>query len=236
MSLVSVIIPTHNHAQFLESSITSVLSQVQEYPRIEIIIVDDGSTDDPAAVVSQAEDPRLRLVRTDHRGSAAARNYGVAEASGEFIAFLDADDYWAHDKLARALLVLNEAKRIDQAVIHFSMMQEFIDPDLAQQPGVLPKVRLLRGINATCMTLSRNCFAKVGSFDESLESGEFIDWYLRAQRVGVATVVDPEVLAYRRIHENNRDRASRDSSKEYPRIMLRHLKERQASADWQSSE
>ena len=99
--MVSVIIPTYNRAHVLPRAIESVLKQT--YTELELIVVDDASTDDTAAVMTAITDPRVRYVRKEHGGAAAARNRGIAEAKGEFIAFQDSDDVWHSDKLEKQL-------------------------------------------------------------------------------------------------------------------------------------
>jgi len=97
--LVSVVIPAFNAVRFLTGSIPSVLAQT--WTDFELIVVDDGSTDATAACVQAFDDPRIRLVSQTNRGLAGARNGGIREARGTYIAFLDADDLWHPEKLAR---------------------------------------------------------------------------------------------------------------------------------------
>ena len=99
MPTVSVIVPAYNAARFIEGAIDSVLAQ--SYTDFELLIVNDGSTDDTLARCERYSDPRIRIVKQDNRGLAGARNSGVREACGEYLAFLDADDLWRNDKLER---------------------------------------------------------------------------------------------------------------------------------------
>lgn len=99
MARVSVVMPAYNVALFIESAIRSVIAQT--YSDFELIIVDDGSTDETQHVCRQFDDARIRLVVQKNRGLAGARNAGIRESVGEFIAFLDSDDAWREDKLAR---------------------------------------------------------------------------------------------------------------------------------------
>src|ERR1044072_1794023 len=103
--LVSVIIPTYNSARFLAESIQSVLGQ--SFRDFELIVIDDGSTDNTEAVVA-AFPEALRYVKKANGGPAAARNFGIREARGDFIAFLDADDFWMSDKLALQVAHFND--------------------------------------------------------------------------------------------------------------------------------
>jgi len=100
----SVIIPTYNHGRFLREAIDSVRSQTVE--DLEIIVIDDGSTDDTPQILASMDEPRLSFHRTKNRGLSAARSEGLRRARGQFIAFLDADDRWRPEKLERQLAMM----------------------------------------------------------------------------------------------------------------------------------
>jgi glycosyltransferase involved in cell wall biosynthesis len=100
----SVIIPTYNYGRFLREALDSVLAQT--VGDFEVIVVDDGSTDNTPDILASMSDPRLRSVRIPNSGIAGARNQGLREASGEFIAFLDSDDRWLPHKLELQLSIL----------------------------------------------------------------------------------------------------------------------------------
>lgn len=105
--LVSVVLPTFNRAHSLVGAISSVLQQ--SYDRLELIIVDDASTDDTAGLVASLDDPRIKYICTaENLGAAAARNIGVQQALGEFIAFQDSDDIWLPNKLERQLKLFGQ--------------------------------------------------------------------------------------------------------------------------------
>jgi glycosyltransferase involved in cell wall biosynthesis len=104
---VSVLIPTFNHGRFLRESLGSVFSQnVTNFEIIEIIVIDDGSTDETAEILRSVSDARVKVFRIPHGGIANARNRALREASGEFIAFLDSDDRWRPEKLAKQASIL----------------------------------------------------------------------------------------------------------------------------------
>ena len=216
---VSVIIPCHNYAQFLPDSVGSALSQVGV--NVEVIVVNDGSTDNFDQVITALSDPRLRVINQPQSGIAAARNAGSSVSVGSLLAFLDADDRWRENRLARAKSTIESTP---QPLLCFAMLEEFLDSGLDLDHAPVPHVRTVRGISASSCVITREVFERVGRFDPKLESGEFIDWYLRAQSLGIEDFIDPEVLVYRRVHTFNRDRQGRDSSKEYARILMRKIR------------
>ncbi|MCB0189909.1 MAG: glycosyltransferase family 2 protein, partial [Caldilineaceae bacterium] len=173
-NLLSVIIPVYNGAQYLAESINSVLQQTKTPD--SILVVDDGSTDDTAAVVA-AFGSAVHYLHQPNAGAAAARNRGVAASTGEFLAFLDADDLWLPEKLALQMAVMASTPAIDMVFDH---LQQFVSPDLphdlrtglhcppASVPGYLPSTLLIR----------RAAWVRAGALDASWRVGEFIHWYL----------------------------------------------------------
>ncbi len=101
---ISVVIPCYNGAKYLRETLDSVL--VQTHPVLEVIVVDDGSTDDSAAI-AESFGPPVRVIRQPNQGESVARNRGIDEARGDWVAFLDADDLWEPEKLARQLAGVN---------------------------------------------------------------------------------------------------------------------------------
>src|ERR1700693_1830525 len=104
---VSVLIDTYNHERFIERAITSVLDQAMPLDDVEILVVDDGSTDRTPELVRRFE-PRVRLIRKPNGGQASAFNAGIPECRGEIVAFLDGDDWWAPQKLRRILEAMEQ--------------------------------------------------------------------------------------------------------------------------------
>ncbi|MFM6395643.1 glycosyltransferase family 2 protein [Planktothrix sp.] len=106
MPLISVVIPTYNAEKTIEETIHSVLNQTVS--DLELIVVNDGSTDSTLEIISKFTDPRLKVFSYPHSGANSARNRGLEQASGEYISFIDADDLWTPDKLELQLKVLQE--------------------------------------------------------------------------------------------------------------------------------
>ena len=188
MPLVSVIIPTHNRAHFLAGAINSVLDQ--SFKDLEIIVVDDCSTDDTGAVMESFSRGQIRYFRHDsERGGAAARNTGIHQSAGEYVAFLDDDDEWYPEKLGRQVSTLLASPAEVGGVYTGYFMVDRSDGQIRGQ--MVPTERgdlyetLLAGncIGSTSsMLLRRSCFEKVGIFDERLPSFQDYDLWLRIAR------------------------------------------------------
>jgi GT2 family glycosyltransferase len=222
---VSVVIPTFNCAAYLAEAVRSVLEQT--HPAAEIIVVDDGSTDDTASVVAALGDAVVYL-RQVNAGVAAARNAGVARATGEYIAFLDADDFWAADKLAIQLLVMDACPDVDLVCADFWLAgddhrESFIKkkyrlfaayrldwpaifPSRLRLPGTQVDARLgpvfgslFLGnfVNTSSVLLRRRAWERVGSFSERLRTQEDYDYWLKVARHGDCAYVQQPLLAFR---------------------------------------
>jgi len=193
---VSVIIPVYNGESTLIEAVESVRSQASD--SLEIIVVDDGSTDRTDAVI-RTLGPKVRSFRQANAGPAAARNRGLTEARGDRIAFLDADDLWAPGKLARQLDFLERHPEVDvvQGMSH-PFRDEWRDGLrlrrwLARVWSPKPDSALFRA----------GVFARVGPFAGDMTIGEDLDWFFRARELGVRIAVLPEVAVYYRRHEGN---------------------------------
>jgi glycosyltransferase involved in cell wall biosynthesis len=220
-SLITVIIPMYNAARYLAEAIESVLAQ--SYRPIEVIVVDDGSTDSSAEIAKAFGAP-VRLVSQPQSGVAAARNTGVALAQGDFLAFLDADDLWLPGKLTLQIEALQKNPQVDAI---FSHIEQFHSPELEGTSNIPPILHhTLAGYSSVTMLVRRHAFLRVGPFDPSWEYGEFIDWYARAQEQGVVSLLLPEVLVRRRIHTTNFGILNRDTRMDYPRVLKAALDRR----------
>lgn len=222
---ISVIIPVYNGERYLAAAIESVLTQ--SLPPTEILIIDDGSTDQSLAV-AQRYTPQLRCHSLPHGGPGAARNQGVTLAQGDYLAFLDADDLWLPAKLAGQLAYLQEHPKTDMV---FGQVEQFISPELpATQQPALPAQPLMTGLHVGAMLIRRSSFNQVGPFAVTWTIGEFIDWYGRAQMMGLQTAMLPMVVMRRRLHTTNLTRRTQDRRQDYAKILKAHLDEQRATA------
>ena len=198
--LVSVVVPVYNRAAYVGEAIESALAQT--LPVHELIVVDDGSSDASVEVVERYARPELRVLHQAHAGIGAARNRGLAAATGELIAFLDSDDLWERDKLALQVAALRESEAVQ---LVFGQLIEFLSPDRAADLGGSLRVTAdpVPGRCATTLLARRGAVERLGPFDERLRVGEFIDWMARAADLGLESLMLGAVVARRRIHGGN---------------------------------
>ena len=183
---VSVIIPTYNRAHVVDRAIRSVLGQT--YQDFEIIVVDDGSTDNTEEVVKSFNDFRIRYIRHDeNRGGSAARNTGIRAARGEFIAFLDSDDEWLREKLAKQMVLIStdqDCGAVYTNLLHFSNSGSAKVVMRNQPEGWILKDLLVSNVvgSTSSVVVKRECFSKAGLFDEKLPSCQDWDIWIRIAR------------------------------------------------------
>jgi glycosyltransferase involved in cell wall biosynthesis len=196
---ISAVLPVYNRAAYVGEAIASVFAQT--LPPDEVIVVDDGSTDESLEVVERFARPGLRVLRQENAGIGAARNRGLGAATGDLIAFIDSDDLWELDKLDRQVRALRDS---DEVQLVFGHLVEFLSPDRADLAGSL---RIapdpVPGLIATTLLARRSAVEQIGLFDETLRVGEFVEWMARVRDLRLATRMLPEVVARRRVHGGN---------------------------------
>jgi glycosyltransferase involved in cell wall biosynthesis len=198
--LISCIVPVFNGERYLGEALDSILAQT--YRPIEIIVVDDGSTDGTGELVARYGD-RIRYFRQNNEGAPTARNAGLSAARGAFVAFLDSDDLWHPDKLERQMGRFEAQPELDLCVTH---LQRFWIPELETERKRFQDHRLaevLPGYITQTLLARRNVFDSVGNFNTSRRVGDPMDWFLRAAEQGVVMELLPDLLVYQRLHENN---------------------------------
>lgn len=227
--------PAYNARPFIEDSIWSVLNQ--DYSNIELIVVDDGSKDGTPEVAEKFGN-RVKVLRQNNAGPAAARNLGIAAASGNFIAFLDADDIWLPGKLALQVQYLQDHP--DVGVVFGGFLRWYPQADgsfmsapkpenlgnplklVPEHSGWIYKDILLDSVICIITAMvRRSVIETVGDFDESLRTGEDYDFWLRVSRQFRAAEFDC-TLAYYRMHAASTTRVARKENNEY-RVLLKTL-------------
>jgi glycosyltransferase involved in cell wall biosynthesis len=198
----SVIIPVCNGERFLAEAIRSVLDQT--LPPDEMIVVDDGSTDRSAQIVADlaatAAVP-IRYIYQANRGPAAARNAGIRLATGEFLAFLDADDLWTPEKQQRQMALMVAEAGAD---IVSGLTQQLLEPDDASSGDARLTIHQpYSDPHFQSKFFRARLFARVAPLDESLRFGEDIDWLVRAVQGGARIHQHKDVVVYYRRHAHN---------------------------------
>jgi glycosyltransferase involved in cell wall biosynthesis len=206
-------VPAFNAARHLGAAIGSILAQT--HAALEVVVVDDGSTDGSAAVARAVADPRVRVLSRPHAGPAAARNLGVAVAEGDLLAFLDADDLWVPGKLEWQLAALAAGPSLDMV---FGHAVEFLTLPGAAGDGAM---RHGEAVPAPCLgtLLIRAAeFRRVGPLATGWRVGEFLDWYARAVDAGLSQAMVPRIVLLRRRHEDNLGVRARQARQDYARV------------------
>ena len=217
--LVSVIIPTYNRANLIKRSVDSVLNQT--YKNFEIIIIDDGSTDNTEKIISSINDPRIVYLKQENHGASTARNKGIEIAKGEFIAFQDSDDVWHFDKLEKQVIALqnNNADVVFCKMFAFGNLRKRIVSNNFKQ-GFLGKKTLPLGISTQSLLGRRNIFINF-YFDSNTEPIEDFELLLRInQNFSIYCIDEPLVDYYSQ--DNSISNKSYTKFKSFELILNKH--------------
>jgi len=198
--MVSVVIPAYNAAPFVGAALDSVLAQTE--PVGEVLVVDDGSTDETAALV-ESYGPQVRLIRQANAGVSAARNRGIREARGDWVAFLDADDTWLPGKVAAQTAALRAAPERAMCYSAFQVVDEALRPlriEWSDRRGPALEDLLLRGnvVGSVCTVMARrDLLAGLGGFDPALSyCADWDLWVRMAARTEFLYLPEP-LVTYR---------------------------------------
>jgi len=195
--LVSVVIPVFNGERFIADAVDSVLSQ--NYPALEIIVVDDGSTDRTGEIIQQLN-ADIRYFKQENYGPASARNRGIRDASGEFIVFLDVDDLWPENNLNKLIEeMLHDAEL--EVTRGYAQMTEYNTDTGEYDFAGNPRESFPDYIGAAIYR--KSAFRKVGLFDKMLKFGEDVDWFARAAEIKLKMKRLEEITLYVRRHGRN---------------------------------
>ncbi len=207
--LISVIIPTYNRANYICEAIDSVLAQT--YKNVEIIVVDDGSTDNTRDIISQRYNSKVTYILQNNAGPSSARNNGIKHSRGDLIAFLDSDDIWLPEKLEKQVELINQSQ--DIGLVSCGLYQ--IDPNgniignplirrnYKNKSSFLKELMIHNIIGGGSSSLiRRECFERVGFFDEEIWIGEDWNLWLRIAKNYEVKFVEEPLIKYR-VHGNN---------------------------------
>jgi len=218
---IGVVIPVFNGASYLKEALDSIFAQ--EYAPQEVIVVDDGSTDESLAISTQYS--QIHCISQENRGVAIARNIGIQASQTDLIAFLDQDDIWAPEKFHLQISYLEEHLGAGYVVTQqlFFLDKGFkrpawLKPELLEgpQPGLTPSTLLVR----------RSVFDQIGDFDPKYPMASDVDWFFRAKDAGTKMGSISKPLVYKRVHADNQSNLARSLHAEYIRIARDSLSRR----------
>lgn len=218
---VTCVIPVYNCERFIQETLESVLAQT--YPVHEIYVVDDGSTDGTRAKVeahAAKAGEKIHYLWQENAGSAAARNHGIQASTGEYVAFLDADDLWEPEKIARQLTRFAARTELDVSVTHIQNFWMDEVRDEKERLGDHPRTKPMAGYCMSTMMTRRTVLEKIGTFNTTLSYSDDTEWFMRAKDAQVVDELIPDVLVRRRMHLHNISRLqSKASQVEYLRLL-----------------
>ncbi|MGE0715498.1 MAG: glycosyltransferase family 2 protein [Alphaproteobacteria bacterium] len=229
---LSVVIPVHDAGPLLDEALASVAAQGMS--EIEVLVVDDGSSDDPGRHLSGRPFP-TRFFRQENRGPAAARNVGLRAARAEMIAFLDADDIWPRGALAALIERMEAAPHTDIAQGHLRNFRRATAAENEWPATIVGQARI--GFNLGAALFRRQAFERTGPFDEVLRTSEDVDIWVRMQEAGLVRAVIPATtLMYRRGNSGIMERMPPDlraatHHRQWARIIHANLARRRERAD-----
>jgi len=215
---VSVIIPNHNYAKFLPETVSSVLNQT--YQDLEIIVVDNGSTDNSLEILKKY--PNVQVISQLDLGQAMARHVGVLHSSGDVIAFLDADDFWHPEKITEQMKLIFKGHSLVLCSIQYVAKNgEFLRSfsygndrmDFAQLPFTRPGISIIEA-GESSVILTKALYYAVGGFDLTLTSSSGWDLFRRCAKKEIFGIVNRELVYYRQ-HDENLSKNTKKMNQEF---------------------
>ena len=227
--LVSIIIPAYNAEAFIKDAIESVLAQ--DYRPIEVIVVDDGSSDETACIAERFGPPVI-CHRQKNGGPPVARNRGLLIARGDYIGFLDADDLYEPGRMKLQFDKLQQNPGL--AIVMGRLMREQLD----SEPGGPIAFKPLVSDDYICLQLGlclfrRTVFERVGVMDESLRHSDDWDWFMRARELQVPMLLHEDIVLRARLHWNNMTRDRKAGMHFLPIMLKRSIDRRRTIAKGQ---
>jgi glycosyltransferase involved in cell wall biosynthesis len=203
--------------RYVAEAVESILGQT--YPHLEAIVVDDGSRDGTLGVLASFGE-RIRVIHQENQGPSVARNRGIEESRGAFLAFLDADDLWVEDKIETQMSRFHARPELQLCSGH---LKSFWIPELDHERRKVEEhpYHQERAMLSPCTVLvKREVFQEIGGFDPGLRNGEDTDWFIRVMKAGMECETLPRLLVHRRQHFGNLTRKTPPSHN----TVLVHLK------------
>lgn len=225
--LVSTIIPTFNRRGYVVEAIESALAQ--SYRPIEVIVIDDGSTDGTAAALAHFGS-QIRYIWQPNQGTSVARNHGITASRGELLAFVDSDALWEPDKLTLQVAALTNNP---EAHAVLGRLRQFYSPELSAEDrsrlwcpdGIAP------GFAPATLLIWRQAFLAVGPFNPENRTAEFMEWMIQADEAALCILKMEACIYRRRIHASNKGIAKSDTFSDRARLIKNALdRRRRASA------
>lgn len=221
--LVSVVMPTYNQAEFISETLESVLNQT--FKDYELIIVNDGSTDNTLQILQKyQEHTQINIINQENRGCSAALNAGIKNARGKYISLISSDDLWCNDKLEKQVELHSKYDHIMMSYTDFDIINEnsdVIQKHYKSADTEKPLPLRIRYINAFSVMIKRECFQSVGLFDENLKHSNDNDmWFRIGQRYNMSRI--PLPLVKYRIWPNRLSSNWHDAAKYPAWLMVKH--------------
>jgi len=202
----SIVIPTYNSQFFLANAVKSAVNQNYDKNLYEIIVVDDGSTDNTDLVMASILDSKIadiKYFKKSNGGTASARNYGVEKSKGEYIAFLDADDVYTPNKLSMSISCLDRHENV--GIVYSDYVEKYPDHSVIRLKENFNVDKLFSScIISTNSVVRKSALSKVGGFDESFQYVEDYDLWCRIVMSGFFAIRIPEVLFFYSSHPNSK--------------------------------
>ena len=220
--------PVYNGEAHVGEAISSVFGQT--YRPLELIVIDDGSTDETAEVVRRCASPLLKYIQQPHAGTGAARNRGVGQARGDLVGHLDADDVWDQMKLDRQVAALEAHPEVEMVSGH---IVEFYSPELSteERRSIRAPRPPLPAFIMSAVLHRRRVLDRVGLWETKWRLGQDLSWHLRADEIGVKMHMLPDIVVYRRLHVANKGRLLKEFSADRLRVLKESLDRRRAQSD-----
>jgi len=222
--LVSVVIPVYNGEKFIHKTLESVFAQ--DYKNYEALVIDDGSSDNSAKIIKTFD--AAQYLFQENQGNAAARNKGILEAKGDFIALLDQDDLWTKNKLTEHI---KHHLNYPEVLYTIAYLRFFLE-DGVEKP-VWFREELLRQKHVDhspgSLVAHRRAFDTVGMFDPTYKLTSDSDWIFRAKDKKISMAIIPKVLLLRRIHKTNQSAQVKQAHSEFLNLIRKSVKRKKTA-------